>query len=68
MFSSIEQPGIGTYSVPNHVVSSSRIERGSSCPAPRLGQHTDEILFEVIGLDDPEIGRLHDEGVVAQSG
>ena len=34
-------------------------------PAPALGQHTDEILADVLGLPDHEIGRLHDKGVVA---
>ena len=34
-------------------------------PAPRLGQHTDEILGECLGLTAAEIGRLHDTGVVA---
>jgi len=34
-------------------------------PAPRLGQHTDEVLAEVLGLPSAEIGRLHDQGVVA---
>jgi 2-methylfumaryl-CoA isomerase len=34
-------------------------------PAPRLGQHTDEVLSEVLGLGSAEIARLHDAGVVA---
>ena len=34
-------------------------------PAPWLGQHTDEVLAEVLGLSGTEIGRLHDAGVVA---
>jgi 2-methylfumaryl-CoA isomerase len=33
--------------------------------APILGEHTDEILLEVLGLGEPEIGRLHDRGIVA---
>jgi len=32
--------------------------------APRLGEHTDEILREIVGLDADEIARLHQEGVV----
>jgi crotonobetainyl-CoA:carnitine CoA-transferase CaiB-like acyl-CoA transferase len=27
-------------------------------PAPRLGEHTDEVLRERLGLDDREIARL----------
>ena len=34
-------------------------------PAPRLGQHTDEILADRLGLSESEIGALHDDGVVA---
>jgi 2-methylfumaryl-CoA isomerase len=33
-------------------------------PAPRLGENTDQILAEVLGLDSGAIGRLHDEGLV----
>jgi 2-methylfumaryl-CoA isomerase len=33
--------------------------------APRLGEHTDEILMEVLGLPSGEVGRLHDAGIVA---
>lgn len=40
-------------------------ERGPVTPAPRLGQHTDEILAEVLGLSGGEIAKLHDAGVVA---
>jgi 2-methylfumaryl-CoA isomerase len=39
--------------------------RGPVAPAPRLGQHTDEVLAEVLGMTSSEIGRLHDQGVVA---
>lgn len=39
--------------------------RDSVRPAPRLGQHTDEVLASVLGLDSGAIGRLHDEGLVA---
>ena len=33
--------------------------------APVLGEHTDEILAEIVGLGGAEIGRLHDAGIVA---
>ncbi|WP_176595838.1 MULTISPECIES: CoA transferase [Sphingobium] len=39
--------------------------RGSVAAAPKLGQHTDEVLAAVLGLDSGAIGRLHDEGLVA---
>ncbi len=34
-------------------------------PAPALGQHTDEVLAEVLGLKSGEIGRLHDARLIA---
>jgi 2-methylfumaryl-CoA isomerase len=43
-------------------------ERPPVRPAPVLGQHTDEILADVLGLASGEIGRLHDAGVVAGPG
>jgi succinyl-CoA---D-citramalate CoA-transferase len=37
-----------------------RVERG----APRLGEHTDEVLAELLGMGDEEIRALRDAGVV----
>ena len=31
---------------------------------PRLGQHTEEVLAEVLGLDDAAIAELRDAGVI----
>jgi len=36
--------------------------------APRLGEHTEEVLASVLGLPATEIARLHDTGVVAGPG
>lgn len=33
-------------------------------PAPLLGQHTDHVLRDILGIDDAEIARLREEGVV----
>jgi 2-methylfumaryl-CoA isomerase len=51
--------------VPGSPLSFSEVPRDVPVPAPRLGQHTDEVLGEVLGLSDHEIGLLHDKGVVA---
>lgn len=34
-------------------------------PAPLLGQHTDEVLLDVLKLSSAELGRLHDDAIVA---
>jgi 2-methylfumaryl-CoA isomerase len=65
MFSEVEQPGIGTYLMPGSPIAFSGAERRPPGPAPRLGEHTDEVLAELLGLSEREIGRLHDDGVVA---
>lgn len=65
MFAAVDQPGIGTYLMPGSPLEFSAIDRVPAAPAPQLGQHTDEILAGVLGLSSTEIGRLHDEGVVA---
>ena len=65
MFQSIEQPGIGTYIAPASTLAFSRSARLPAAPAPRLGEHTDEILLDVLGLPEAEIGKLHDAGIVA---
>ncbi|HRQ64202.1 MAG TPA: CoA transferase [Xanthomonadaceae bacterium] len=38
---------------------------GNVLPAPRLGQHTDEVLADLLGLSTAQIGRLHDRGIVS---
>jgi 2-methylfumaryl-CoA isomerase len=65
MFADVEQPGIGTYLMPGSPLEFSTDDRVAPAPAPQLGQHTDEILAQVLGLTATEIGQLHDNGVVA---
>lgn len=65
MFGMIEQPGIGTYLMPGSPLAFGAVDRVPPRPAPMLGQHTDEVLLEVLGLGDGEVGRLHDAGIVA---
>lgn len=65
MLQPLVQPGIGTYLAPASPMDFSAVPRLPVRPAPRLGEHTDEILLEVLGLGEGEVGRLHDAGVVA---
>ncbi len=65
MFDQVSQPGIGTYLMPGSPLHFSEHGRLPATRAPKLGEHTDEVLAEVLALSEPEIGRLHDDGVVA---
>ncbi len=65
MFAELDQPGIGSYLMPGSPLDFGGLERVPVSRAPRLGEHTDEILTDLLGLSDAEIGRLHDGGVVA---
>jgi 2-methylfumaryl-CoA isomerase len=65
LFAAVYQPGIGRYLMPGLPLDFSAQERLAPRPAPRLGEHTGLVLSEVLGLSSAEIGRLHDEGIVA---
>jgi 2-methylfumaryl-CoA isomerase len=64
MFEEIEQPGIGTYLMPSSPLRFESHERLPPRRAPELGEHTEEVLSELLGMTDAEIGRLRDRGVV----
>jgi len=65
MFAQLHQPGIGDYLVPASPLDFSRVARLPAAPAPLLGQHTDEILMDLLRLPSAEVGALHDAGIVA---
>jgi 2-methylfumaryl-CoA isomerase len=65
MFNEIKQPGVGSYLAAGAPWDFSEFERQPARPAPRLGADTDEVLADVVGLTAPEIGKLHDAGIVA---
>lgn len=64
LFKQVEQPGIGTYLMPGVPLQFGAVERAHP-RGPQLGEHTDEILAEDLGLSDREIGALHDSGTIA---
>jgi 2-methylfumaryl-CoA isomerase len=64
MFATVEQPGIGSYLVPGSPLSFSGSPRETPTRAPVLGEDTDHVLGDVLGLSDSQIGRLRDTGVV----
>ena len=65
VFEDIRHPSGLSYPAPGAMATIPQDERGEVRPAPRLGQHTDEVLAEVLGMSGAEIAKLHDAGVVA---
>jgi 2-methylfumaryl-CoA isomerase len=65
VFASVDQPGIGPLLTPASPLRFPVAPPVPPATAPLLGSHTDEILGDVLGLSAAEIGRLHDEGLVA---
>ena len=65
MLSLIEHPSGQCYLAPGAAASLPSESRRAPAPAHRLGQDTDEVLAEWLGLSSGEIGKLHDAGVVA---
>jgi 2-methylfumaryl-CoA isomerase len=67
MFSETLQPGLGRYLVPGSPLDFSAVPRPAPVPAPAVGQDTEEVLAEVLGLGENEIADLHDRGIVASA-
>jgi len=65
MVTEIEHPACGPIKLVNTPVKYSYSPPSIRTPPPLLGQHTDEVLGELVGLSEEEIGRLREEGVVA---
>lgn len=65
VYSDIVHPSGRTYPAAGFAGTIPQERRAPARPASRLGQHTDEVLSQVLGLTSGEISRLHDTGVVA---
>jgi 2-methylfumaryl-CoA isomerase len=65
VFSEVSHPSGNTYLTPGLATSFGAVEREPPKRAPRLGEHTEEILAGVLDLAGHEIARLHDRGLVA---
>ncbi|HEY0835236.1 MAG TPA: CoA transferase [Azospirillum sp.] len=65
LFQEVEQPGVGRHLMPGSPLAFGAVPRDALRPAPNLGEHTDAVLADVLGLSSAEIGRLHDSGIVA---
>jgi succinate--hydroxymethylglutarate CoA-transferase len=65
MVKEVDHPECGPIKLVNTPVKYSDSKPGIRIPPPTLGQHTDEILADVLGMKSDEIEELRGEGVVA---
>lgn len=63
--SEIMHPSGYRYPAPGAAARFEAFDRLPAAPAPKLGQHTDEVLATVLALPEDEIARLHDARLVA---
>lgn len=64
-FEDVAHPVIGTHAIPAFpVVFGRQPARRFTRPAPRLGEHTREVLQDLLGLDDATLDRLAAEAII----
>jgi crotonobetainyl-CoA:carnitine CoA-transferase CaiB-like acyl-CoA transferase len=61
-FRPLEHPEMGTVPYEGHAYQIAGADHGPRSPAPCLGEHTYQVLSEVLGLDDDEIARVMSSG------
>jgi 2-methylfumaryl-CoA isomerase len=64
LMSVLDQPGVGQYLAPGSPLAFAGLSR-TATPAPQLGEHTVEVLWEA-GLSDGEVARLLEAGAAAR--
>lgn len=65
LFTMLDHPSGHRYPAPGAAANFDGLPRGSVVRAPHLGEHTDQVLAEVLSLSSKQIGALHDAGIVA---
>ena len=67
MFSTVTQAGVGEMLAAGLPLDFSARARLPAAPAPRLGEHTEQVLAELLGVTQSEFGRMLDRRVVARA-
>jgi 2-methylfumaryl-CoA isomerase len=65
LFTTLDHPSGHRYPAPGAMAGFEGVARQPVERAPRLGEHTDEVLAGVLALSSAQIGELHDAGIVA---
>lgn len=65
LFTTLEHPSGHRYPAPGAMGSFMGQARQPVQRAPRLGEHTDQVLAELLQMSAAQIGELHDAGIVA---
>ncbi len=64
-FRILERPEVGAHPFPGPIVGLHATPAAIERPAPSYGQHTEEVLRDLLGLDADEIAALHAAGVTS---
>ena len=67
VFAAVEQPGIGRILANGSPLAFTSDAPVAPARAPRLGEHTEEVLCDVLGLSSSIFAKLQDAGIVAGS-
>ena len=67
MFEEMQHPSGARYPAPGAAASFAGLSRDPGAPAPRLGEHTEEVLGRLLGFDSSRVRALCDSGLVAAS-
>ncbi len=65
LFSLLEHPSGLRYPAPGAAATFQGEQRFPPVRAPKLGEHTDQVLADVLSLSSARIGELHDAGIIA---
>jgi 2-methylfumaryl-CoA isomerase len=66
LFANIDQAGVGSLLTAGLPLSFPAAHMAPTGGAPQLGQHTEEVLSQILHIDSAQYGKLHDSGIAGQ--
>ncbi|RAR56421.1 mesaconyl-CoA C1-C4 CoA transferase [Paraburkholderia unamae] len=67
LFTALAQPGVGELLAPGLPLAFSGFERAPAKSAPQLGEHTEQVLSEILGLNTAQLGALYERKVIGRA-